>query len=152
MDYKIIISKKDEKISIDMYYQEEHTTTLAKDGYTYFIMHNNEEYYEYEGEDIQEMLVNQLEEIENKTYIKGKENINGKTYYYEEFEGISSFLMSTSINLSDENLKTRFYYDGNTLAYIKNIIDEETEELLETKISYSVDDSAFEIPSNYAVK
>lgn len=151
-DYKILIAKKDEKISIDMYFQDEHTTTLAKDGYTYFIMHNNQEYSEYEGEASQEMLANQLQETENKSYINGRESINGKTYYYEEYEGISSFLMSTSIYLDNENYKTRFYYEGNKLVYIKNIIDEKNEELLKTEISYNVEDSIFEIPTNYAIK
>ena len=36
---------KEEEASIDMYSQEEHTTTLVKNGITYFIMHDKEEYY-----------------------------------------------------------------------------------------------------------
>ena len=58
------------------------------------------------------------------------------------------------LNESESSIiKTRFYFDGNDIAYIKNIVqDEEStqEELLKVTLKYSVDESLFEIPEDYA--
>ena len=42
-NYKMVMAINEEEASIDMYSQEEHTTTLVKNGITYFIMHDKEE-------------------------------------------------------------------------------------------------------------
>ena len=57
--------------------------------------------------------------------------------------------MDSNLYSADEtNIKTRFYYSGNDLKYIKTIT-ENNEELLEIKIEYEADDSLFEIPEGY---
>ena len=150
-NYKMVMAIKEEEASIDMYSQEEHTTTLVKNGITYFIMHDKEEYYVYENDEKEEdMLLEALTGIENKKYITGREEIEGKKYYYEEYEGISSFLMLASSDTEEEKIKTRFYYDGDNIIYIKTIIEGEIEELLKVECNFDVDEQAFEIPENYA--
>ena len=80
----------------------------------------------------------------------GTEKVYGKKCTYEEYNGSTIFILSNDITLDEENIKTRFYFDkNNNLAYIKTIYGEE-EEILEVQLSYDVEDSIFEIPSNYA--
>ena len=45
-------------------------------------------------------------------------------------------------------VKTRFYFNGLKLVYIKTITND-TEELLKVDLSYKVQNQNFEIPSNY---
>ena len=88
--------------------------------------------------------------IEGMTYTEGKEDINEKSYKYEEFKGIQEFLIDSNLytDNSDEAI-TRFYYSGDDLKYIKTIVGDK-EELLEINIEYNVDDSLFEIPEGYS--
>lgn len=154
IDYNLIVSKSENNRAIDMTSNSERTTTLVKDGYAYFILHNEEEYYIYpndETDDIEaDILEKGLGEIENKEYEKGKEKIYGKTYYYEEYEGVSSFIMLANSAEDETKVRTRFYFEGNNIAYIKTIIDEENQELLKVNCKYLADQSLFEIPANYA--
>ena len=69
-----------------------------------------------------------------------------------ENKGISTFLMLIDAD-NEENVKTRFYYDGDKLVYIKNMIDqdgEKLEELIQAECSYEVNEKLFEIPEDYA--
>ena len=60
------------------------------------------------------------------------------------------FMISTTLDANEEDIKTRFYFDNdNNLVYIRTI-NGATQELLEIKIEKEVDDSIFEIPSKYA--
>ena len=154
---KLIISKKGKDKSLDLISEGEHTTTLVKDEYAYFIMHNKEEYSVFENEDMQEIEADILESdsalIDNSKYVTGKEKIYGKTYYFEEYENIDSFIMRGIPIEEDTKLKTRFYFDGDKIEYIKTIIydeEEKSEELLKVDLSFSVDENLFEIPKNYA--
>ena len=64
----------------------------------------------------------------------------------------ANFVMYTNHN-ETSNIKTRFYFDGNDIKYIKNIIttDEDvTEELLKITLNYNVDENVFKIPDDYA--
>lgn len=149
-DYEITISKKNEQTSIDMNNAGEITTTLIKDGVTYLIIHSNKEYYVYDSDITEENIItDMLEGLVDVDYEKGKEKINNKNYRYEEYTGFAGFMTSTSIDVDGNDVKTRFYFDGDELVYIKTIFGDE-EELLEVNISYEVDDSVFEIPSDYA--
>lgn len=154
---KFIISKMGENKSLDLTSEGEHTTTLVKDGYAYFIMHNKEEYYIFENEDMSEIEANILEDdlniIEDSNYLTGKEKIYGKTYYYEEYENLDSFIMRGATLEEDSNLKTRFYFEGDKIVYIKTIIyngNEEQEEILKIDLKFSPDEDLFEIPKSYA--
>ena len=58
-------------------------------------------------------------------------------------------MIDSNLYSQDETkVKTRFYYEGNDLKYIKTITAD-NEELLEIKINFEVDDSLFEIPEGY---
>lgn len=155
--YTISIAQRGIDISIDMISksddEEQHTTTLLEDENVYTIMHNDKEYATMSSKDIEaDILIPEMKDIDEKTYQKGKEKVNGKTYYYEEYKGISTFLMLIDAD-NEENVKTRFYYDGDKLVYIKNMIDqdgEKLEELIQAECSYEVNEKLFEIPEDYA--
>lgn len=150
IDYSLIVSKQENFISIDATSDGEHTTTLVKDGYAYYIMHKKKEYYLYDSSEIDaDILRNNLTEIENKKYVNGYEKINGKNYYYEEYEGISAFVIGANYIEDESSIKTRFYYDKENIVYIKTIIDD-TYELLKIEFSNDIDNSLFEIPDDYA--
>lgn len=155
--YTISIAQRGTDISIDMISksddEEQHTTTLLEDENVYTIMHNDKEYETMSSKDIEaDILIPEMKDIDEKTYQKGKEKVNGKTYYYEEYKGISTFLMLIDAD-NEENVKTRFYYDGDKLVYIKNMIDqdgEKLEELIQAECNYEVNENLFEIPEDYA--
>ena len=155
--YKVSIAQSGTDISIDTNTkfedEEQHTTTLIKDKNTYYIMHNEEEYSVLDNQDIEiDNLIPQVKDIDEKQYQIGKEKIRGKTYYYEEYEDISTYLMLIDVS-EDGNLRTRFYYNNGELEYIKNIIEqdgENIEELVKVKCVYDAEKSLFEIPKDYA--
>lgn len=155
--YKISIARNGTDLSIDtntkFEEEEQHTTILVTDDNTYYISHTEEEYSVLDSGDIEtDNLIPELNDVSEKTYVKGKEKIMGKTYYYEEYENISTYLML--IDAEEEgSLKTRFYYKDGNLEYIKNIIEQDgdtVEELVKINCVYDVEDSLFEIPESYA--
>lgn len=150
-NYKTIISKKQENVSIDMYGEDYHTTTLTKKDGTYVLMHDEKEYSVYNAEDMgEDILTDELYSLKGKEYITGKEKIKNQTYKYEEYIGFSAFMTTVNRELDEECIKTRFYFDkDNNLVYIKTITEDE-EELLETQVTFTVDDTIFEIPADYA--
>lgn len=150
-DNKTIMAKKGDKTIIDQYAEGSHTTTIVKDNNTYLVLHDREEYYVYEQNNVeQSILTDGIEEVVGKEFITGTEKINGKKYNYEEYNGSTMFMSSSTVGVNEEDIKTRFYYDNNgDLAYIRTIIGA-NQELLKIKLEKEVDDSIFEIPSNYA--
>lgn len=148
---KVIMAKKDNKTAIDQYANNEHTTTIVKDGNTYLILHDRQEYYVYLRNNIeQNILTEGLAELKDKEFTVGTEKIKGKKYDYEEYNVATIFTVANNISLDEENVKTRFYFDKNKkLAYIKTTYGN-NQELLQVELSSEVDDSLFEIPSNYA--
>ena len=157
---KLITYKKADKTLIDMYNSGEHLSTLIVEGDTYLIFHDNKEYYVYPNNNLDEqILTDNLKEIIDLEYTTGKEKIYGKTYKYEEYMGVSDFLISSTRDMETDSIKTRFYFKGNELVYLKTIYNtknQETgditqvEELQTIKVEYKVEDSVFEIPSDYA--
>lgn len=148
---KTIMAKKDDKTIIDQYLEDSHTTTLVKDNNTYLVLHDREEYYVYEQNNVeQSILTDGIKEVIEKTYTTGEEKVRGKKYYYEEYNSSTMFMITNTLGLKQEEIKTKFYFDkdGN-LAYIKTILGEE-QELLKVKLEHEVDDTIFEIPSHYA--
>ena len=152
INYKVSMAQRGKDVSIDMYSDEEHTTTLILDNKSYFIMHNDKEYYDYGDEKIDsDLVLSGLNNILQKTYETGKEEIDGKTYYYEEYENVD-FIIFANINESSK-VKTIFYFNGNNICYIKNFIESEDgnqEELIKVTLKYEVEDSLFTIPEDYA--
>lgn len=154
---KIIMAQKGDKTIIDQYSKEgenstqSHTTTLIKDNNTYLILHDRKEYYVYEENNVdQTILLDGIKEIMDKDFSRGNEKVRGKKYNYEEYNGSSIFMISNTLNIDENEVKTRFYFDKkDNLVYIKTINGEDTE-LLKINIMQDVDDSIFDIPSDYA--
>lgn len=122
---------------------------VIKDGNTYLLIEDEKKYYTYENNEMDlKMILLQLEEAKEKQYVEGKEKVDGKEYKYEEYEQTAGFLIKAISTEDEEKAKTRFYFDGNKLVYIKTIIGEE-QETLKVDISNKVDEKLFEIPSEY---
>lgn len=149
INYNLTISKRQEDMSIEAKSDNEHTTTLVKDGTAFYVMHLEKEYYLYDSSQIEaDIIKSGLAGIEEDKYVTGNEKINGKNYYYEEYEEIPTFIIWS--NYDDESsIKTRFYFDKKNIVYIKTILGD-TEELLKIEFTDKVDDSVFEIPDDYA--
>lgn len=145
-----IMAKKNEETVIDQYTEDSHSTTLIKDGDTYLILHDRNEYYVYEGNNVEQNLLTEgINELINKEFTSGTEKVKGKKYDYEEYNCSTIFMISNQLKL-DEEVKTKFYFDKNKdLKYIKTTFGD-TEELLEIELSNEVNDSLFIIPSDYA--
>ena len=120
------------------------------DGNTYFMNDSIKQYFEYQNNDyIYTEIVNNFLRAKDLEYTEGKEEINGKKYNYEEVSGYQDFLIDPSLYAQDINqAKTRFYYKGDDLKYIKTIIGDK-EELLEISIEYTADSGVYEVPSDY---
>lgn len=157
---KVVTTRKGNNTIIDMYNLGEHTTTLVKEGDTYVIIHSVQEYYVYENNNNDEsILTDELKRIIEKEHTVGEEEINGEKYYYEQYDGETDFLIYSYKDMAPETVKTKFYFKGRKLKYIKTeykTVDSETgetkeiEELLKVDVKYKVKDDVFEIPSTYA--
>lgn len=149
---KTIIAKKAQDTAIDKYSSDGHTTTIISNGTTSYVLHDREEYYTYNQTNVEQSIVTDwMKSAIDKGFTTGEEKVRGKKYKFEEYTGIAMFAESTEVDINEENAKTRFYFDNNNnLSYIKTIYDNNKEELLKIDISYEVDNSLFEIPSNYA--
>lgn len=154
---KTIMAKKGDKTIIEQYSKdsetkaESHTTTLVKDNNTYLILHDRKEYYVYKENNVeQSILTDGIKEVISREFTTGEEKVRGKKYHYEQYNGSTMFMITNTLELNEAEIKTKFYFDkDNNLVYIKTIYGEE-EELLKVKLEKDVDDSIFEIPSDYA--
>lgn len=140
------VATKGENIYMDVNAVSQHVTIMYKDGITYLISHDEKAYITMQGkdeetfdEDMKLISKEDLKDMETKECTKGKETIDGTEYDYEEFK-------------ADNGTATdRFYFLNNDLKYIKSI-DEDGEELMKiVKLSSEVDDSLFNIPTDYEV-
>lgn len=149
-DNKMYYATQDNKAYIDTIYEGAESEFIIRDGNTYLIMDDIETYYTYKNNESNLNKVEaEIESIKDTEHEKGKEKIDNKTYQYEEYKALTTFTMMDTSELKDnEDVRTRFYFKDNKLVYIKTIIDGK-QELLRVEISYDVDNSLFEIPSNY---
>ncbi len=144
------VSRKGNMANVDTYSNGAHTTHIIRDGNTILLMYSTNKYYTYQNNELElTELPNQLNEIiQSQEPERGREEINGENYRYEEYKGVSYFWMNSSDDISEENTNTRFYFDGDDLVYIKTIMGEESE-ILQVNTSYQVEDSIFEIPADF---
>ena len=56
-DNKTIMAKKADKTIIDQYTKNNHTTTIVKDNNTYLVLHDREEYYIYEQNNVEQNIL-----------------------------------------------------------------------------------------------
>ena len=122
-DNKTIMAKKADKTIIDQYTKNNHTTTIVKDNNTYLVLHDREEYYIYEQNNVeQNILTDGLKEVISKEFVIGEQKVKGKKYQYEEYTGSTMFMISGTLGSGDEEIKTRFYFDkDDNLIYIQTI-------------------------------
>ena len=147
---KEIYAKSVDVAYIDTIYDGEESKFVIKDGNSYLLNDKNKIYYTYQNNEMElNKVIEQLEEIKDTELVEGTENIEDKEYNYEEYSGFTSFAFKLSDEGDAENIKTRFYFDGDNLVYIKTITNN-TQELLKVEISYeNIDKNLFEIPSDY---
>lgn len=147
---KTITTRNGNNARIDFYQNGVHTTDIIKDGSTYRLIHNDKQYFEYPSNTIE--LTNLLRKFERTkedvTPQKGEETIEGKNYYYEEYKGTAEFLTQGKAGVDLTEASTKFYYDNDSLVYIKTIVKEK-EELLKVEMSYTTEGISFEIPTDY---
>lgn len=149
-DNQYTVSRKGDVANIDTYSNGTHTTDIIKDNNTYLLMYSAQKYYTYENNSAElNELSNKLNEIvQSQEPIKGEEEINGKKYKYEEYKGVTYFLIDFENEFSEEETNTKFYFDGDDLKYIRTIMGEDSE-LIEVDASYTVDNNLFEIPEGF---
>ena len=141
-------AKSNDMAYIDTIYDDEETKYIIKDGNTYFLVDDTKTYYTYSNNQTNlNMVTRGLERIKDLEYQTGREKINNDNYSYEEYIGVTDFAMG-NFTENSEDVKTRFYFDGDELVYIKTI-EGDQEELLKVNISYNVDENLFQIPSDY---
>ncbi len=148
---QVTIAKSGDRAYEEETFNGKKTYYVVNEGDLYLLNKSTERYYKYQNNDeILHEITDAFSRIEGMTYTEGKEDINEKSYKYEEFKGIQEFLIDSNLytDNSDEAI-TRFYYSGDDLKYIKTIVGDK-EELLEINIEYNVDDSLFEIPEGYS--
>lgn len=147
---QVYYAKKGDMAYITSSYQGNSSKMLVKDGNSYLLLEDEKVYYTYQNNETDlERILLQLEEAKERQYVEGKERIEGKEYNYEEYEGVSEFLMKEDVSTAEEQkAKTRFYFNKDQLVYIKTIIGDE-QEILKVEMSDKVDDKLFEIPSEY---
>lgn len=145
----IYYAKKDNKAYNEAIRSGRKTKFIVKDGNSYLVVDDQQAYYTYQNNETDlNKIVEKLEEVKNEDYTKGKEKIEGKKYDYEEYENINNFLIKDVNTKDGQKSKTRFYFNGDKLAYIKTIVGD-YEEIVKVEISYGVDSKLFEIPSDY---
>ena len=143
---EVYYAKKNDKAYIKTINDGETNEEIVRDGNTYLLDEENKEYNVYSNNETElEKVILQLEVAKDGQYVEGKEKINGKEYKFEEYDGVEEFLLNDIITNGKE-VKTRFYFDGDKLVYIKTLVANE-QELLKVDFSYSVVDKLFEIPA-----
>ena len=149
-DNQYTVSRKGNVANVDTYSNGTHTTDIVRDGNTYLLMYGTQKYYTYENNESElNELPNQLNEIaQSQEPTKGEEEINGEKYKYEEYKGVSYFLIDFENELSEEETNTKFYFDGDELKYIRTIMGDDSE-LIQVDASFTVNNSLFEIPDGF---
>ncbi len=123
---------------------------IVKDENTYLLKDDEKAYYIYKNNDTNlNKIEDTLEEVKDLEYEVGKENIDNKTYTYVEISRSTDFVIMDLEGV--KQIKTRFYFSGDKLDYIKTIADQK-QELLKITISDNIDRNLFEIPADYEEK
>ncbi len=141
----LTIAKKNGNVLQEVKSGEEKMSIMFKDNTTYLVAHDQKIYMKTDGKD--ESILSddeaflskeELEALKTEEYKTGKEKIDDKEYYYEEYYD------------SENEITERYYFDGNELKYVKSIDSDGEEQIIKVlKLSSEVDDSVFDIPSDY---
>lgn len=147
---QMTIARKDESAYVESVDEGEKTIYIVKDDNTTLLVEDTKEYYTYENNSTYlTKVTNNMKQLLKENFLTGKEKINNKEYYYEEYNESYPFLINYKSTIDDSKTKTRLYFEGSSLKYIKTYIGD-VEQLLKVDISYNVDDNiSFEIPEEY---
>lgn len=150
-DNKVTTIRKDDKAYKTQTIGGVKDSYVVKNNDTYLLIEDTKQYYCYKNNDepLNE-ISNCFDTVKSLAFTTGNEKIDEKEYYYEEFLGFDGFLINSSLTTEDDkaNAKTKFYFDGNKLSYIKTIIGDK-EELAKVTISYQADEKMLDIPAGY---
>lgn len=146
---KMFYAKSGNVAYTDTNYNGNESKFVIKDGNSYLLVDDTKTYYTYKNNMVNLNKVQEAfdELINMGSFETGREEINGENYNYEQYVGKTNLALQ-SFDDDTNNVKTRLYFKGDDLVYIKTISGE-TEELLKVNISYEVDQNLFEIPSDY---
>ena len=136
---------------IEIIDEGEKSTYIIKDNTTYLLLDSTKKYYEYKNNvSLLNEFINNMNEVLKLKYEIGTEEIDGKQYRYEEFKGTSAFIINYKRNIDNEDTKTRLYFSGNDLKYIKTYVGD-VEQLLDVEIKFgNQNNNSFEIPEEYS--
>ena len=148
-DNKMFYAKSGNVAYTDTNYNGNESKFVIKDGNSYLLVDDTKTYYTYKNNMVNLNKVQEAfdELINTGSFETGREEINGENYNYEQYAEKTNLALQ-SFDDDTNNVKTRLYFKGDDLVYIKTISGE-TEELLKVNISYEVDQNLFEIPSDY---
>ena len=144
-------SRKDNSAKVEIIDEGEKSTYIVKDNTTYLLVDSTKKYYEYKNTAaLLNDFANKIDEMLKGNFKTGTEQIDGQEYRYEEFERTSAFLINYKGNVDDLTTKTRLYFDGNKLKYIKTYVGD-VEQLLKVNFEFNNQNSNnFEIPGEYS--
>ena len=108
------------------------TRIIVRDNKTYMIM-----------ESMKMIIVTAMQDISQT----GAVNTAGMSYTGSGTAGFAGKNLPYEEYLSDGN-KTQFFYDGNTLAGIRNIISGKTVDTVVTALDQNIPDNVFNVPSS----
>lgn len=147
---KMYYAKSNNMAYIENTKNGEKTKYLIKDGTTNLLVEDTKTYYTYANNQTNlNMVIRGLEKVKGLKYETGKEKIENKNYTYEEYALLTDFAIGDFTKTEEENnIKTRFYFKGDELVYIKTI-QEDKQELLKINTSYDVKQDLFNIPEDY---
>lgn len=130
---------------------DENSVTIVKDGNTYIMKTLDKKCYVYKNNTgALNQIKEKIEKIKSVTPTKGKEKLDNKNYEYEEFNGVSEFLINYYNNTDQNTIKTRLYFDKDQLVYSKTT-DKNLEQLTKIDINYTDSDVDFNIPSDFEI-
>ena len=144
------VSKQGESALAESYDESEKDSYLVKGEDTYLLVEDTKKYYTYKNNTTYlSKVTNDMEEILNKEFTAGKEKIDNKEYYYEEFNEVYPFIINYKKSIDESTTKTRLYFEGDNLKYIKTYVGD-VQQLLKVDISYDgIDNNKFDIPKDY---
>ena len=159
--YNTLTDKKEYSFSFTLYYAKSGDTAytdttyngseskyVIKDGNSYLLMDESKKYYTYANNTIDlNLVIDTLEKLKEEEHQDGEEQIDGKNYNYEEYSTITELAIG-DFSENTSNAKTRLYFQGDKLVYIKTIAGDK-QELLKVENTYKVDNQLFNIPSDY---
>ena len=147
---QLVIARKENKAYVEVVDEGEKNTYIVDNNNTTVLVDRTKKYYTYENNNTYLTKgTNNMRQLLKQDYVSGMEKIDNKEYYYEEYAQSYPFLINYKATIDESKTKTRLYFEGNNLKYIKTYIGD-IEQLLKVEMSYNIDNSvSFEIPKEY---